>query len=133
LMPGYPIYVPMLSDEAQEVIGQVNPSVQDVFDILMDEGFETDNYVDIFDGGPVVHAKTALLNSVRNSVLTQVQIGSREPGETLWLVANTQVGDFRAGALLLAWQPGEPLVLDQVLADQLCVAEGDQVRLVRGD
>ena len=131
-MPGYPIYVPMLSDEAQEVIGQVNPSVQDVFDILMDEGFETDNYVDIFDGGPVVHAKTALLNTVRNSALAKVQIGLPVAGDSLWLVANTRVCDFRACALQLTWLPGQPLVLDQATADQLCVAEGDHVRLVRG-
>tara|TARA_R110000868_G_scaffold120849_3_gene320823 strand:- start:2762 stop:3781 length:1020 start_codon:yes stop_codon:yes gene_type:complete len=132
LMPGYPIYVPMLSDEAQEVIGQVNPSVQDVFDILMDEGFETDNYVDIFDGGPVVHAKTALLNTVRNSALAKVQIGLPVAGDSLWLVANTRVCDFRACALQLTWLPGQPLVLHQATADQLCVAEGDHVRLVRG-
>ena len=133
LMPGYPIYVPMLSDEAQEVVGQVNPSVQDVFDILMDEGFETDNYVDIFDGGPVVNARTAMLTSVRHSQLAQVVVGQPQAGDTLWLVANTKVCDFRACALRFAWQPGEPLQLDSATAQALRVAEGDSVRLIRGD
>ena len=133
LMPGYPIYVPMLSDEAQEVVGQVNPSVQDVFDILMDEGFETDNYVDIFDGGPVVNARTAMLTSVRHSQLTQVVVGQPQAGDTLWLVANTKGCDFRACALRFAWQPGEPLQLDAATAQALRVAEGDSVRLIRGD
>ncbi|WP_321351415.1 arginine N-succinyltransferase [Halopseudomonas oceani] len=132
LMPGYPIYVPMLSDEAQEVIGQVNPSVQDVFDILMDEGFETDNYVDIFDGGPVVHAKTALLSTVRYSELAVVEVGEVQEGDTLWLVANTKVCDFRACALQLRWQPGEPVVLSAAMAQVLKVSTGDQLRLVRG-
>ena len=133
LMPGYPIYVPMLSDEAQEVVGQVNPSVQDVFDILMDEGFETDNYVDIFDGGPVVNARTAMLTSVRHSQLAQVVVGQPQAGDTLWLVANTKVCDFRACALRFAWQPGEPLQLDAAMAQALRVPEGDSVRLIRGD
>ena len=131
-MPGYPIYVPMLSDEAQEVIGQVNPSVQDVFDIRMDEGFETDNYVDIFDGGPVVHAKTALLKTVRHSELAVVELGEPQEGDTLWLVANTRVGDFRACALHMDWQPGAPVVLSALTAQALKVATGDQLRLVRG-
>ena len=131
-MPGYPIYVPMRSDEAQEVIGQVNLSVQDVFDILMDEGFETDNYVDIFDGGPVVHAKTALLKTVRHSELAVVELGEPQEGDTLWLVANTRVGDFRACALHMDWQPGAPVVLSALTAQALKVATGDQLRLVRG-
>src|SRR5690606_521972 len=41
LLPGYPLYVPMLPDSAQEVIGQVRPASQMVYDILMDEGFES--------------------------------------------------------------------------------------------
>lgn len=51
-MPHYPIYVPLLPDAAQESMGQVHPRAQITFDILMREGFETDNYIDIFDGGP---------------------------------------------------------------------------------
>ncbi len=56
LMPHYPIYVPLLPDAAQESMGQVHPRAQITFDILMREGFETDNYIDIFDGGPTLHA-----------------------------------------------------------------------------
>ncbi|MDT9086501.1 arginine N-succinyltransferase, partial [Escherichia coli] len=59
LMPHYPIYVPLLSDEAQEAMGQVHPRAQITFDILMREGFETDHYIDIFDGGPTLHARTS--------------------------------------------------------------------------
>ncbi len=131
LMPGYPIYVPMLSDEAQEVIGQVHPSAQGVFDILLREGFETDNYVDIFDGGPVVHAKTADLLSVRHSYQAAVQVGKSAGGSQRWLVANGQVGGFRATMLELDWQPGQPLTLDNRQAELLQVAAGDAVRLVK--
>ncbi|MFN3578972.1 MAG: arginine N-succinyltransferase [Pseudomonas sp.] len=131
LMPGYPIYVPMLSDAAQEVIGQVHPSAQAIFDILMDEGFETDNYIDIFDGGPVVHARTGELHSVRDSQVVAVHLGTPRIASTRWLVANQQVSNFRAASLDLEWHPGEALVLDQQTADLLHVVEGDLVRLVR--
>lgn len=132
LMPGYPIYVPMLSDEAQEVIGQVHPSAQTVFDLLMEEGFETDNYVDIFDGGPVVHARTRELRTVRESELALVEIGDMASADTPWLVANQHIGDFRACLLQLAWRPGEKLVLDERVARALGVVAGDTVRLARG-
>lgn len=132
LMPGYPIYVPMLSDAAQEVIGQVHPHAQDVFDILLDEGFETDDYVDIFDGGPVVQAKTAALRSVQDSQCATVRIGESVTGSTSqWVVCNLQVERFRAAVLELDWEPGNELVLSREQAQALGLAAGDQVRLVR--
>lgn len=131
LMPGYPIYVPMLSDAAQEVIGQVHPSAQTVFDLLMDEGFETDNYVDIFDGGPVVHARTRELHTVRSSQVATVEVGQMPAGHSSWLVANQRISDFRACVLNLAFSPGEPLVIDQSTADLLGVTTGDTLRLAR--
>jgi len=131
LMPGYPIYVPMLSDEAQEVIGQVHPSAQPVFDLLMEEGFETDNYVDIFDGGPVVHARTRELRTVRGCHLAQVEIGVMPPGGQHWLIANERIGDFRASVMPLAWTPGDALVLDEPNAQLMGVGAGDRVRLMR--
>jgi arginine N-succinyltransferase len=131
LMPGYPIYVPMLSDAAQEVIGQVHASAQAVFELLMEDGFETDNYVDIFDGGPVVHGRTRELHTVRSSLIATVEIGSMQEGGVNWLVANQCMSDFRACVLSLTFTPGEALMLNQATADLLCVAAGDTLRLTR--
>ena len=132
LLPGYPLYVPMLPDSAQEVIGQVRPASQMVYDILMDEGFESDNYIDIVDGGPVVQARTAELHTVRSSQLARVQIGQPLPATGDWLIANERVRDFRACLCPLGWTPGEPLILDEQLAQLLGVGEGDNVRLMGG-
>lgn len=132
LLPGYPLYVPMLPDTAQEVIGQVRPASQMVYDILMDEGFESDNYVDIFDGGPVVQTRTAELTTVRCSQVATVRIGQPLPATGDWLVANERVRDFRACLCPLAWSPGEPVILDEHLAQLLKVADGDSLRLIGG-
>lgn len=67
LMPGYPVYVPLLPDDAQEVMGQVHPQAEILFSVLLREGFESDHYIDIFDGGPTVHARTRALFSVAHS------------------------------------------------------------------
>lgn len=132
LLPGYPLYVPMLPDSAQEVIGQVRPASQMVYDILMDEGFESDNYIDIFDGGPVVQAHTAELHSVRCSQVARVRIGEPLPVTGSWLIANEQVRGFRACLCPLGWTPGEPVILDEKLARLLKVTDGDSLRLIPG-
>ena len=67
------------------------------------------------------------------SQLAQVVVGQAQAGNALWLVANTKVCDFRACALRFDWQPGEPLQLDAATAQALRVAEGDSLRLIRGD
>ena len=56
LMPHYPVYVPLLPGDAQAALGQIHPSGQLAFDLLTQEGFEADDYIDIFDGGPILQA-----------------------------------------------------------------------------
>ncbi|WP_336145762.1 arginine N-succinyltransferase, partial [Klebsiella pneumoniae] len=56
-------------------MGQVHPRAQITFDILMREGFETDNYIDIFDGGPTLHARTSGIRSIAQSRVVPVKIG----------------------------------------------------------
>lgn len=131
LMPGYPIYVPMLSDAAQEVIGQVSSSAETVFDILLREGFETDDYVDIFDGGPVVHGSTGNLHTINSSRCFTVEIGDPGRADGMCLIANTQVAGFRAAAMEVTLQQGSVVVLTDQQADLLQVTAGETVRLVR--
>ena len=129
-MPHYPIYVPLLSDEAQEAMGQVHPRAQITFDILMRKGFETDHYIDIFDGGPTLHARTSGIRSIAQSRLVPVKIGEAEGGGRQYLVSNGQLQDFRAIVADLDWVPGKPVILSAEAAEILGVGEGGSVRLV---
>lgn len=130
LMPSYPIYVPLLPDSAQEVMGQVHPRAQVSFDILMREGFESDHYVDIFDGGPTVHARTSGIRSIAQSRLLPVRLGAPAALGRRYLVANNQTRDFRALIAELDWAPDQPLTLSPELAEALGVGEGVSVRVV---
>lgn len=130
LMPSYPIYVPLLPDSAQEAMGQVHPRSQVSFDILMREGFESEHYVDIFDGGPTVHARTAGLRSIAQSRLVPVRLGAPAQSGRAYLVANNQLQDFRALIVELDWEVGQPLTLTPALAEALGVGEGGSVRVV---
>ncbi|VXC58876.1 Arginine N-succinyltransferase subunit alpha [Pseudomonas sp. 8Z] len=130
LMPNYPIYVPLLTDEAQEAMGQVHPRAQITFDILMREGFETDHYIDIFDGGPTLHARTSGIRSIAQSRLVPVRLGEGEQGGRQYLVSSGQLQDFRAIVVELDWVPGKPVTLSSEAAEVLSVGEGGSVRLV---
>ena len=130
LMPHYPIYVPLLPDEAQEAMGQVHSRAQVSFDILMREGFETDHYIDIFDGGPTLHARTSSIRSIAQSRVVPVRVGEPEKGGRAYLVCSGQLQDFRAIVAELDWVPGRPVVLSAAAADVLGVGEGSSVRLV---
>ncbi|PJI51115.1 MAG: arginine/ornithine succinyltransferase subunit alpha [Pseudomonas sp.] len=130
LMPHYPIYVPLLPDDAQEAMGQVHPRAQITFDILMRDGFESDNYVDIFDGGPALHARTSSIRSIAQSRQVPVRIGEGGKGNRGYLVTNGQLQDFRAIVAELDWVPGKPVTLNQETAEALGIGEGASVRLV---
>lgn len=130
LMPHYPIYVPLLPDDAQEAMGQVHTRAQITFDILMRDGFESDNYVDIFDGGPALHARTSSIRSIAQSRQVPVRIGEGGKGNRGYLVTNGQLQDFRAVVAELDWVPGKPVTLNQETAEALGIGEGASVRLV---
>ncbi|WP_263138986.1 arginine/ornithine succinyltransferase subunit alpha [Pseudomonas sp. RIT-PI-AD] len=130
LMPHYPIYVPLLPDSAQEAMGQVHPRAQITFDILMREGFETDHYIDIFDGGPTLHARTSGIRSIAQSRAVPVRIGELAKGGRPYLVSNGLLQDYRAVVAELDWVPGKPVMLSLETAEALGVGEGASVRLV---
>ncbi|OYT96242.1 MAG: arginine N-succinyltransferase, partial [Pseudomonas sp. PGPPP3] len=114
--------------------GQVHPRAQITFDILMREGFETDHYIDIFDGGPTLHARTSGIRSIAQSRVVPVRLAApgaepRKGGRT-YLVANGQLQDYRAIVAELDWVPGKPVVLSVAAAEALGVGEGASVRLV---
>ncbi|MBW0145529.1 arginine N-succinyltransferase [Sphingomicrobium clamense] len=67
LFPQSPIYVSMLPESAQAVIGQPHPTGRAALKMLQKEGFVWDNYVDIFDGGPTVVAATDNVQSIKRA------------------------------------------------------------------
>jgi len=95
LMPRMPVYVSLLSKEAQWAMGQLHPDAELPFGILVAEGFDVDSYVDIFDGGPIAEARIAMLRSVVSALDVELRGEARGEGEPC-LVANMERDGFRA-------------------------------------
>ena len=117
-MPHSPLYVPLLTDEAQWAIGQLHPVGELPFSILIDEGFDTETYVDIFDGGPTVDARVAMLKSVARSRSARAVVQTANAEGQWHLVASTQRSAF-AAVLRRALPGAEHIALDSPTAARL--------------
>ena len=130
LMPKYPIYVNLLSKEAQQVINKVHDKTVPALRLLEAEGFARKGYVDIFDAGPTVEASKDNIRTVKDSAKYQVIIGDVADSNN-FIVCNTKVSDFRATqASVSVRETANQVVISQQVADALLIGEGDWVRIV---
>jgi arginine N-succinyltransferase len=128
LMPKTPIYVDLLDEKAQAVVGQPHPSGRAALKMLEQEGFSYDRYIDIFDGGPTVIAPTDAIRTVREASRDRVAaIG--EGGPLKSLIAAGRLGDFRACRATVA-RGEDGLTIDLQTAELLGVGVGDEVLAV---
>src|SRR3546814_1123507 len=67
LMPKHPVYIAMLNEHARSVIGVPHPTGRAAMRMLENEGFAFENYVDIFDGGQTMIARTDQVASIRDA------------------------------------------------------------------
>ncbi|GAA5785053.1 arginine N-succinyltransferase [Chitiniphilus shinanonensis] len=130
LMPKYPIYTCLLSDEAQAAIAEVHPATRPARRLLEAEGFRYQGYIDIFDAGPSLECSLEDVRAVRKSALYEVLPVTAEPkGGVPWLVSNRRRDDFRA--TLAVTRPLEhTLPLTPAVLAQLHLQDGDSVRAV---
>jgi len=128
LMPRYPIYVNMLSQAAQDVIGHVHPKTAPALKLLQREGFVHRGYVDIFDGGPTVECELSQIKSVKNSQRLTVKIAPSNNPVT-HIACNTKLDSFRAMEASIE-VAGDYALLSQAQADALGVKGNDPIRVL---
>lgn len=143
LMPKYPLYTHLMSEQARQVIGQVHEHTRPALHMLESEGFRHKGYVDLFDAGPTVEAELSQIHSVRDSMECRIQaVASATPviprnqaksRDNLLLVANTSVPGFRATVTDQAtYLPQHNLLqLPSQLAEQLDLRDGGTARFIR--
>ncbi|GGB19724.1 arginine N-succinyltransferase [Agarivorans gilvus] len=130
LMPKYPIYVNLLSKEAQAVIGEVHQKTRPALRLLEAEGFCKHGYVDIFDAGPTVECPLQLIESVKQSFKVSLSIGEPSKDAQQMLLTNARLKDFRACVAQIELHRQQPrAVISQQTANALQVSEGDSLRV----
>ena len=129
LMPRSPVYVALLTEEAKAVMGQPHPSGRAALRMLEHEGFAFDRYIDIFDGGPTVTARTddiRTLREAREDVIAEIGEG----GTHKVLAASGRLKDFRACCASIKKLPKKGIMIDPLAAELLEAEIGDTVLTV---
>jgi arginine N-succinyltransferase len=129
LMPTYPVYSDFLTEEGRQAIGVVHPGSKPAYQLLQQEGFSFEGYVDIFDAGPVLQVRTREVRMVRETreviVRGATSTAPTSTSETeMHLITNTDTEDFRAVVLPIAFG-SETVFLLQPQLDALHLNDGD--------
>ena len=133
LMPKHPVYIAMLQESAKTVIGVPHPSGRAAMRMLENEGFDWENYIDIFDGGPTMTARTDQIRSIREAkdvAITHVSetVGAHKSGEKKLIT----LGRLQAFKAAYGWidDQGDKVSIDTDCAHALEISAGDIVTYV---
>ncbi len=126
LMPKHPVYIAMLDDDARDVIGMPHPTGRAAMRMLENEGFRYDGYVDIFDGGPTMTARTDDVKSIRDARPAKVASANLDIGERA-IVATGTLGSFRSAFGMREFRTDGTVEIDHRSAGLLGLSEGDEV------
>jgi arginine N-succinyltransferase len=129
LMPRHPIYVPLLPAEVQAVIGRVHHETEPALAMLLSQGFERVNEVDIFDAGPLLRARVAALRVLRQgrSLVVRASAAPAPREAPLWLLANSVI-EYRA-CIAPATPGDDEVAVDPAVLAALQVEPGMNIRV----
>ncbi|RDE18237.1 arginine N-succinyltransferase [Motiliproteus coralliicola] len=127
LMPHYPVYIPLLPDEAQEVIAAPRPDIVPVVELLEAEGFRHRGYVDIFDAGPTLELATDQIKTLDQSRTQAFEsLAASDADLPAALLCNQQLAGFRC---VMTTAPVSRDELETRIAEPLQLSAGDELRL----
>lgn len=125
LMPKTPVYTAMLTDTARAAIGLPHPSGRAAMRMLENEGFRHDKYIDIFDGGPTMTARTDDVRSIREA--RDATLSGIGKGGDAALIATGRLGAFRCAFGQIG---NSGTSIDSACAAALGVSTGDTIAYV---
>lgn len=92
LMPKLPIYIDLLPSDIRQVVGKAHHEAESALHMLQQQGFHFQEYVNIFDAGPMIDAFTDSIPAICQSEKTVANMATTE---NIHIVANTGT-EFRA-------------------------------------
>ncbi|HEY9118472.1 MAG TPA: arginine N-succinyltransferase [Marinobacter sp.] len=128
LMPPNPIYVTLLSKGAREALGQPHEQTRATLELLQHEGFQGGCYLDIFDAGPVLEARTDALKSVVTSHPKILHAATTDDGE-MCLISGGEGEGFRCTLTPLTESLADEVKVPLATWKCLGRSSGDEVRI----
>ena len=127
LMPKYPLYVNLLPESAQAVIGQPNEKGKAAMQMLMNEGFRWNGYVDIFDAAPSVDTRIDDIKSIKDSASAEVLGISEYEGDEPAMIASSKIDSFKCCLSTISVEKGG-VRMPRAVMKELNLEMGDSVR-----
>ncbi len=95
MMPQHPIYLDLLPPEIRAGIGTVHYETEAALKMLLDEGFQETDQVDIFDAGPMISCETANIKAVRRCrEMTVAEVVDDLPEDAPIMILCSAAGGF---------------------------------------
>jgi arginine N-succinyltransferase len=129
LMPPNPVYVTLLSEAAQAALGQPHELTVPNLELLQREGFQAGCYLDIFDGGPVLEARTCALHTLVTSQPKTLHGANNEVGGDTCFISAGEGADFRCTLAKVADTLEGTLKVPVDIWKALGKTAGDEVRV----
>jgi len=130
MMPYHPLYVPLIDEEAQAVMGLVHKDAELQCSLLSDQGFEADKYVEIFDAGPILTAqRNALSLCQKVQQIKLIHIESNLPLQT-YLIGLAEGNSFKA-CLVQGVLKGNQLQVSEDNLEQLNISAEQRVFCIK--
>ena len=128
LMPKTPIYTAMLPESALAVMGVPHKSGRAALRMLQNEGFVSDCYVDIFDGGPTVSVATDQIETIKKAQSASIVAIADLPDDRTAkaVIASGRLDDFRCGYGFLE-HAADGVTIDPEAAAGLSLSVGDTI------
>ncbi|MDB6081667.1 MAG: astA, partial [Chlamydiia bacterium] len=128
-LPKYPIYIPLLPKAVQDVIGKTHPHTIPALNLLLQQGFQVTQEVDIFDAGPKLRAVKNEITTIQKSKVYEIievtdTSGEQEPTH---LLSNDRI-EFRACLGRISPTASNQIAITSEIAKSLQVGFGDRIR-----
>lgn len=130
-LPEHPIYIHLLPKEVQDAIGKVHVNTLPALSMLVQEGFNLSEEIDVFDGGPKIEVETSEIRTIKSSRMDQIaEITNQTLEGPRYIVSNERLEDFRACFATIIQKDVTGVIITSETAEALQLGVGDAIRYV---
>lgn len=130
MMPSHPIYLDLLPESIRNSLGQVHVETEPAVAMLVAEGFQFTNMIDIFDAGPVLRCPTDDIDAVRRTATVKVgSIVDALPDSAGPAVLACDAGGFTSVMTTAQWT-GTEITISSQDSRALALTIGDECQVM---
>lgn len=130
LMPRSPIYLNILPQTAQDVVGVTHDLTRPARALLEKQGFCFENQIDIFDGAPCLEARVANIPMVAGARSATIKTVEAVSNGRLMMVCNSALSSFVVGLAEVSYIEKDVYEIDETTAAVLDVQTGGTIMIV---